>query len=242
MQPMVDETFVARESDRSAWLPLAIVGLFVRARHRRLHRRHGMARAGRSVARDLRVQVLGKYLRLPGSRFDAEPVPSMLVRAGLRQRPGRAGRDRRCQGDAAAVVTDHRDAGRDAVDELARHRCRAAARSAAGLGDGQGRQALSPHQPPHPGKRRAICCRPADQALSNHQEVKVYGAQDVRNASAMPRWPTPPSGLVMKVEATRSISSALVQLMGAVGLAVLLVFAGREADDRPPDARAASSR
>ena len=41
-----------------------------------------MARAGRSVARDLRVQVLGKYLRLPGSRFDTEPVPSMLVRLG----------------------------------------------------------------------------------------------------------------------------------------------------------------
>jgi subfamily B ATP-binding cassette protein MsbA len=33
----------------------------------------------------------------------------------------------------------------------------------------------------------------------------------------------------MKVESTRSISSALVQLMGALGLAVLLVFAGHEA-------------
>ena len=41
----------------------------------------------------------------------------------------------------------------------------------------------------------------------------------------------------MKVEATRSISSALVQLMGAIGLAVLLFFAGREAADRAPDRR-----
>lgn len=35
--------------------------------------------------------------------------------------------------------------------------------------------------------------------------------------------------LAMKVEATRSISSAMVRLVGAVGLALLLFFAGREA-------------
>jgi ATP-binding cassette, subfamily B, bacterial MsbA len=35
--------------------------------------------------------------------------------------------------------------------------------------------------------------------------------------------------LSLKVESTRSISSAVVQLMGAVGLALLLFFAGREA-------------
>src|SRR3546814_8556412 len=41
-----------------------------------------MARAGRGIARDMRVKVLGKYLGLPGLRFDTEPVPSMLVRLG----------------------------------------------------------------------------------------------------------------------------------------------------------------
>ena len=104
MEPMVDETFVARNPKVE---PVSAAGdrrPVHRARHRRLRRRHGMARAGRSVARDLRVQVLGKYLRLPGSRFDTEPVPSMLVAPGLRQRPGRAGRGRRAQGDAAAVA------------------------------------------------------------------------------------------------------------------------------------------
>ena len=43
---------------------------------------YNMARAGRGIARDLRVRVLGKYLRLPGLRFDTEPVPSMLQRLG----------------------------------------------------------------------------------------------------------------------------------------------------------------
>ncbi|MFR0656715.1 ABC transporter transmembrane domain-containing protein, partial [Pantoea sp. SIMBA_079] len=43
---------------------------------------YSMAKSGRGIARDLRVRGLGKYLRLPGMRFHAEPVPSMLVRLG----------------------------------------------------------------------------------------------------------------------------------------------------------------
>jgi subfamily B ATP-binding cassette protein MsbA len=68
----------------------------------------------------------------------------------------------------------------------------------------------------------------ADQALSNQQEVKVYGAQAVE----MERYGAQADHhlrLSLKVESTRSISSAMVQLMGAVGLALLLLFAGREA-------------
>src|SRR5690606_30961859 len=82
MQPIVDETFVVRDARNSAWLPLAIVGLFLLRGVAGYLTDYNMARAGRGIARDLRVQVLGKYFRLPGLRFDAEPVPSMLVRLG----------------------------------------------------------------------------------------------------------------------------------------------------------------
>ncbi|HJW45159.1 MAG TPA: ABC transporter transmembrane domain-containing protein, partial [Lysobacter sp.] len=82
MQPMIDETFVARNSKVSLSLPLAIVGLFIVRGIAGFIADTRMAKAGRSIARDLRVQVLDKYLRLPGSRFDTEPVPSMLVRLG----------------------------------------------------------------------------------------------------------------------------------------------------------------
>ena len=68
----------------------------------------------------------------------------------------------------------------------------------------------------------------ADQALSNQQEVKIYGAQQNELARYAGLADTN-LRLAMKVEATRSISSAMVQLMGAVGLALLLFFAGREA-------------
>jgi subfamily B ATP-binding cassette protein MsbA len=68
----------------------------------------------------------------------------------------------------------------------------------------------------------------ADQSLGNHQEVKVYGAQGVETS----RYTAQADGylkLALKVESTRSISSAMVQLMGAIGLAALLVLAGHEA-------------
>src|SRR3546814_19295572 len=63
--------------------------------------------------------------------------------------------------------------------------------------------------------------------MENHQEGTVYGARGVE----FERY----SGLAdrhvrrsLKVESTRSISSAMVQLMGSLGLAMLLFVAGRE--------------
>src|SRR3546814_3247133 len=53
----------------------------------------------------------------------------------------------------------------------------------------------------------------ADQSLSNRQEVKVYGARGVefeRYSALADRH----MRLSLKVESTRSISSAMVQLMG----------------------------
>ncbi|MDQ3040457.1 MAG: ATP-binding cassette domain-containing protein, partial [Pseudomonadota bacterium] len=68
----------------------------------------------------------------------------------------------------------------------------------------------------------------AGQSLLGHQEVKVYGAQEaeLERYRALVQQNL---RLGMKVEVTRSISSVLVQLMGAVGLALLLYAAGREA-------------
>ncbi|HEX2596140.1 MAG TPA: lipid A export permease/ATP-binding protein MsbA, partial [Luteimonas sp.] len=68
----------------------------------------------------------------------------------------------------------------------------------------------------------------ADQTLSGHQEVKVYGAQDVEQARYR-ALADHNLKLALKVESTRSVSSAVVQLMGAIGLALLLFFAGHEA-------------
>ncbi|QSX80112.1 lipid A export permease/ATP-binding protein MsbA [Lysobacter solisilvae] len=227
MEPVINTTFIDKDASRSALLPLAIIGLFVVRGIAGYLTDMNMGRSGRSIARDLRVQVLGKYLRLPGSRFDVEPVPGMLVRLGS---------------DSDQVA----QAAIDAMKVMLQQSFQViAALIVMLLTSWQVTVAILLMAPPlawmmdKVGKRyRRISHRiqessgklmqAADQALSNQQEVKVYGAQGVELARYESQADTH-LGLSMKVESTRSISSAVVQLMGSVALALLLFLAGREA-------------
>nr|WP_281421649.1 lipid A export permease/ATP-binding protein MsbA [Lysobacter antarcticus] len=234
MRPIINQTFIAKDVAASLLLPLAIVGLFVARGVAGYLTDVSMARAGRSIARDLRVQVLGKYLRLPGQRFDAEPVPSMLIKLSS---------------DSDQVA----QAAIDAMKVMLQQSLQAIVMVgvmlwtswqvtilililAPPLGwvmDKVGRRYRRvSHRIQESG---AQLLQSADQALANQQEVKVYGAQGVE----LDRYTEQANHhlkLSMKVESTRSISSALVQLMGAVGLAMLLFFAGREAQAGRMDA------
>jgi len=227
MNPMVDETFVTRNPNVSLVLPLAIIGIFVARGIAGYLTDTFMARAGRSIARDLRVQVLGKYLRLPGLRFDTEPVSSMLTRLG-------SDSDQVAQAaiDAAKVMLQQSlqvlvmlgvmlyTSWRVTLAVLLLGPLLAWTMDKVGR-----RYRRIGHRIQESG---AQLLQSADQALSNHQEVKVYGAQ----ATELSRYTSQANHhlrLSLKVESTRSISSAMVQLMGAIGLAMLLFFAGREA-------------
>ena len=227
MEPIIDETFITKDTSLSLLLPLAIVGLFVLRGIAGYVTDMCMARSGRSIARDLRVRVLGKYLRLPGLRFDSEPVPSMLVRLGS---------------DSDQVA----QAAIDAMKVMLQQSLQVIAMLGVMLWTSwQVTIAILIMAPPlawvmdKVGKRYrrishkiqesgATLMQSADQALANQQEVKVYGAQGVE----LKRYAGQADHhlkLSLKVESTRSISSALVQVMGAIGLALLLFFAGREA-------------
>lgn len=227
MEPVVNETFIDRDRAKSLLLPLAIVGLFVIRGIAGYVTDMGMGKAARSIARDVRVNVLGKYLRLPGLRFDTEPVPAMLVRLGS---------------DADQMAQAAVDAMKVMLQQVLQI---IAALVVMFWTSWQVTLAILVMAPPlswimdKVAKRyRRISHRiqesgaemmqAADQTLSNQQEVKVYGAQ----RSELTRYEGLANAnlkLAMKVEATRSISSAMVQLMGAIGLALLLFFAGREA-------------
>jgi subfamily B ATP-binding cassette protein MsbA len=227
MESVVDETFIKRDEAKSLLLPAYIVGLFVIRGVAGYITDMGMGKAARSIARDFRVQVLGKYLRLPGLRFDTEPVPSMLVRLGS---------------DSDQVA----QAAVDAMKVMIQQSLQVVAMLAVMLYTSwQVTIAILLMAPPlawmmdKVAKRyRRISHRiqesgaemmqAADQTLSNQQEVKIYGAQrtELKRYAGLADTNL---RLAMKVEATRSISSAMVQLMGAVGLALLLFFAGREA-------------
>lgn len=227
MKPIIDETFNVENVDLSWRLPLIIVGLFVARGLAGFVTDYCMARAGRSVSRDLRNLLLAKYLRMPGTRFDAETVPSMLTRLG---------------GDTEQVA----QAAVDAMKVMVSQGLQAAAMLAvmlytsarvtvailvlgpilAFVMDKVGRRYRNINHRIQEGAARMM--QSAAEALTGQQEVKIYGAQKVE----LERYRTLTQKnlqLSLKVETTRSSASVLVQLMGAIGLAVLLLVAGHEA-------------
>ena len=227
MKPVVDETFIARNAEVSLLLPLAIVGIFVIRGIAGYGTDIYMAKSGRGVARDLRVRVFGKYLRMPGARFDHEPVGSMLVRLGS---------------DSDQVA----QAAIDAMKVMVQQALQVVAMLAvmlwaswrvtiamlvlgpllAWMMDKVGRRYRKlGHRIQESG---ALLLQHADQALAGQQEVKVYGAQHVEQ-ERYHQLSEQNYRLALKVESTRSVSSAVIQLMGSVGLALLLFFAGHEA-------------
>ncbi len=227
MKPIIDDTFINKDSRLSVLLPLAIVGLFLLRGIAGYVTDMAMARSGRSIARDMRVKVLAKYLRLPGLRFDTEPVSSMLTRLG-------SDSDQVAQAaiDAMKVMLQQslQVIAMLTVMLWASWKVTVAvfllAPPLAWIMDKVGRRYRKiSHRIQESG---AQLLQLADQSLSNQQEVKVYGAQ----RTELDRYAAQANThlkLSLKVESTRSISSAMVQLMGAVGLAALLFMAGREA-------------
>ena len=213
--------------DINQWMPLAIIGLFVVRGIAGYITDMSMGKAARSIARDLRVKVLGKYLRMPGQRFDSEPVPSMLVRLG-------SDSDQVAQAaiDAMKVVVQQSLQVIGALGVMLWYSWQVTLTIlvlAPPLAWVMDKVAKRYRRISHRIQESAgHMLQAADQTLSNQQEVKVYGAQPVE-LSRYSALANTNLGLSMKVESTRAISSATVQLMGATGLAALLFIAGREA-------------
>ncbi len=227
MKPLVNDGFVDPKPEMAVLLPLAIVGLFVLRGIATFVTDYGMARAGRSVVRDLREQILGKYLRLPSSHFDVESVPAMVSRLNFdTEQVTQAGTDA-----VKTIVTDGLTIAyllaimlwvsakvtlamvliTPLIGVLVWYVGKRYRRISRGIQDGMGQLAQS-----------------AEQSLAAQQDVKVYGAQAFEQARY--------SGLVnrmlrlnMKVESTRAGSSALVQMLAALALAAIVWVATREA-------------
>ena len=227
MKPLVNDGFVDPKPGMAVLLPLAIVGLFVLRGIATFVTDYGMARVGRSVVRDLREQILGKYLRLPSTHYDNESVPAMVSRLNFDT-------EQVTEASTNAIkilVTD----GLTIIYLLAsmfwvsvkvtmamvfiapligvlvwyvgkRYR-----KISCGIQDGMGELAQS-----------------AEQSLAAQQDVKVHGAQAFEQ-SRYSRLANRMLRLNMKVETTRASTSALVQMLAAFALAAIVWVATREA-------------
>jgi subfamily B ATP-binding cassette protein MsbA len=227
MQPLVNDGFVDPKPEMAVFLPLAIIALFLLRGAASFVTDYGMARVGRSVVRDLREQVLGKFLRLPSTHYDVESVPAMVSRLNF---------------DTEQVTQASTDAVKILVTDgltilfllavmlmtsvkvtlamvlitpliglLVWYVGKRYRRISRGIQDGMGGLAQS-----------------AEQSLAAQQDVKVHGAQDFEQgrysalANRMLR-------LNMKVETTRAGASAMVQTLAALALAAIVWVATREA-------------
>ncbi|MGV8932096.1 MAG: lipid A export permease/ATP-binding protein MsbA [Luteimonas sp.] len=227
MKPLVNDGFVDPKPGMAVLLPLAIVGLFVLRGIATFVTDYGMARVGRSVVRDLREQILGKYLRLPSTHYDNESVPAMVSRLNFDT-------EQVTEASTNAIkilVTD----GLTIIYLLASmfwvsvkvtmamvfiapligvlvwyvgKRYRKISR---GIQDGMGELAQS-----------------AEQSLAAQQDVKLHGAQAFEQ-SRYSRLANRMLRLNMKVETTRASTSALVQMLAAFALAAIVWVATREA-------------
>jgi subfamily B ATP-binding cassette protein MsbA len=227
MAPMVDETFVARNPDVRWTIPLAIVALFLVRGLATFATDYGMARAGRGVVRDLREDILAKYLRLPNTRFDQEPVAAMVSRLNYDTE-----QVTQATSDAIKVILT------DSLTILALlgvmfwYSPRVTvvmlviAPLIALISAVVGRRYRRINRGIQDGV--ADMAQVAEQALSAQQEVKIHGAQ----ASELRRYVAHINRnlrLNIKVQTTRAAASSMVQTLAALGLAVVLLVAGMEA-------------
>ena len=227
MKPITDETFIARDYNVAFWLPLVIIGLFLVRGAAGYLTDTTMARVARNITRDFRIRILNHYLHMPGDRFDSETVASMLIRLG-------SDSDQVSQAaiDAMKVMLQQSLQILGALCVMIWYSWTvtvAIVIVSVPLAWVTDRVAKRYRRFGHRiQESNAQLMAAGDQALSNQQAVKVYGAQE-SEVTRYQRLVEQNVALAMKVEATRSISSAIVQLLGAIGLAVLLLVAGREA-------------
>ena len=227
MEPLTNDGFVDPKPEMAVVLPAAIIGLFLLRGLATFATDYGMARVGRSVVRDLRELVLGKYLRLPSTRFDTESVPAMVSRLNFdTEQVTQASSDA-----LKAILTDGLTIAflfglmlytsvkvtlamiviAPLIGVLVWYVGGRYRRISRGIQDGMGALAAS-----------------AEQSLAAQQDVKVHGAQAFERerysgfANRILR-------LNMKVETTRAMSSALVQILAALALAAIVWVSVHEA-------------
>jgi subfamily B ATP-binding cassette protein MsbA len=227
MQPLIDQTFVARNPTSAAWLPFAIVGLFLARGIATFVTDYGMARIGRGVVQTLRQQVLAKYLRMPSRWFDAHPGAALVTRLTYNT-------EQVAQASSDAVKVTITDlltlAALLTVMLMQSVRVTLAMLVMVPLIAGiiavvGGRyRRINTRIQASVGELAHI----AEEAVGGQHVVKVYGGQareEARFAVVAER----NRRLQVKVETTKAISSAVVQLVAAIALAVIVFVAGREA-------------
>ncbi len=80
LQPLMDETLVAKQVESGRWIPVAFMGIFVLRGLAGFATEASLGWIGRSVISDLRREVFNKFLTLPVKFFDSQAAGPLLTR------------------------------------------------------------------------------------------------------------------------------------------------------------------
>ena len=80
LQPLMDETLVAKKVESGKWIPIAFIGIFILRGLSGFATEASLGWIGRSVISDLRREVFGKFLTLPIKFFDSQAAGPLLSR------------------------------------------------------------------------------------------------------------------------------------------------------------------
>jgi subfamily B ATP-binding cassette protein MsbA len=80
MKPLLDQSFVEKNRAAVAWIPYAVIGLFILRGTSHFGATYGMAYVGRGVIRDLRQDLFEHLLRLPVAFYDRNSAGQLLTR------------------------------------------------------------------------------------------------------------------------------------------------------------------
>lgn len=227
IKPMLDDLFVAHDPTTIFWMPIAIVAIFLVRSIAVYVTDYGTAYIGRGVVQQLRQQVFDQYLRLPSAFFTSEPSGHQIARITFTaEQVAQASTD-----SVKIAVVDGLSVffyvlvmlnssvrltlallvmvplvGALVVYVGRRYR-RIGHRIQASMGTVSG---------------------VVEETVAANREVKVYGGQAYESArfNAVSEHTR---ALGVKVAATNGLSSALIQLIAAISLALIVFFATRPA-------------
>nr|WP_193570420.1 lipid A export permease/ATP-binding protein MsbA [Luteibacter yeojuensis] len=80
LQPLIDNLFIARDPHTIFWMPIWIIGIFAVRGIASYCTDYGIAYVGRNVVQAIRIDVFAAYLRLPSTFFAKEPSGQQISR------------------------------------------------------------------------------------------------------------------------------------------------------------------
>jgi len=227
IKPMLDKLFVARDPATIFWMPLFIVAIFLARSFAIYATDYGTAYIGRGVVQRLRQQVFDQYLRLPAPFFAAEPSGHQIARVTYTaEQVAQASTDsvKIAVVDGLSVVFYVWVMLAASVRLTLALLVMVPLVGALVVYVGRRYRRIGRRIQTSMGTVSGV----VEEAVSANREVKVYGGQAYESArfnavSEQTRT------LGIKVASTNGLSSALIQLIAGISLALIIYFATRPA-------------